>query len=145
MMELLEALITYMRTPANGLRAMLGTYQNEYGPFLGGVKEGVAFPYTVLTIFGVPNEQGFASTYVDKPVIRFDIFTDNDTDLITYTKLLRNSFDTLSGLTVTNGICRHAVRKTNPVPMMLPNDGKGKRIYHCYLDYEFRVQQVKGT
>ena len=141
--RLLNSLVSYFRDTSNSMTSLIGAS----GPYHDIAPEGTAFPYMTYTVIGgMPNWQGFSTTYVARCHLQITLRDVVDDTLATNTEFVASKLDTLGGLTLTNGeLVRTPIRIEEPRFMAEPIDENGQRVYAGILEYRFNVQRTRGV
>jgi hypothetical protein len=143
MQRLLTALVSWFQNTANGMTSLVGAS----GPFLDVAPEGTDFPYMTYTVIGgLPNWQGFDTTYAARCHLQFTLRGLVDTTVATNTELVASKLDVLGSLPLTDGeITRKPIRIEEPRIVAEPIDEDGQRVYAGILEYRFNVARVRGV
>jgi len=143
MQKLLTSLCNWFKDTSNGMTTLIGAA----GPYLDIAPEGTDFPYVTYTVIGgLPNWQGFTTTYVARCHLQFtlrDVVADT---VATNTELVASKLDVLGSLTMTDGeLTRRPIRIEEPRFVAEPIDENGQRVYAGILEYRFNVQRTRGV
>ena len=143
----MKALLTAVKTIiANNSTCQ--TFMGIGGPYVLALPQPTpAYPYVLISqMSGTTNWQGFGSTYVARPHLRFGVW-DRDQDVcITHTEFLANLLDVTSNWSISNGEqCRLPIRIEEPRFLPAQVDVNGILVFGGILDYRFNVQRTRGV